>query len=122
MSRSSSAPVSRSEPKTSLHSSKGKLVVARMEPRSYTPLAGIPEVWLSARGSATGVSSRPVSYGEWGIYSHGCKQGCFQPPRPGGVAWVGVPDSAIMRQGGRSSSSVSSAGCQSVIQSLRRLW
>ena len=30
---------------------------------------------------------------------HGCKQGCFQPPRLRGVAWVGVPDSAIMRQG-----------------------
>ena len=33
-SRSSSAPVSRSEPKTSVHSSKGRLVVTMMEPRS----------------------------------------------------------------------------------------
>ena len=34
VSRSSRAPVSRSEPKTSVHSSKGRLVVTRMEPRS----------------------------------------------------------------------------------------
>ena len=32
--RSSSAPVRRSEPNTSVHSSKGRLVVTRMEPRS----------------------------------------------------------------------------------------
>ena len=32
-----------------------------------TPLAGIPEVGLSARGSATGFSSHPFSYGEWGF-------------------------------------------------------
>ena len=33
--RSSNAPVSCSEPKTVVHSSKGRLVVTRMEPRSY---------------------------------------------------------------------------------------
>ena len=38
--QASSTPVRRSEPKTSVHSSKGRLVVPRMEPRSYTPLAG----------------------------------------------------------------------------------
>ena len=48
-----------------------------------TPLAGIPEVWLSAKGFATGFASHPFSYGKWGVCSHGCKQGCFQPPRPG---------------------------------------
>ena len=80
VSRSSSAPVSRSEPKTSVHSSKGKLVVARMEPRSYTPLAGIPEVWLSARGSANRSFQPPRQLRGVGIYRHGCKQGCFQPP------------------------------------------
>ena len=32
--RSSSAPVRRSDPNTSVHSSKGRLVVTRMEPRS----------------------------------------------------------------------------------------
>ena len=32
--RSSRAPVRRSEPNTSVHSSKGRLVVTRMEPRS----------------------------------------------------------------------------------------
>ena len=32
--RSSSAPVRRSEPNTSVHSSKGRLVVTRMEPGS----------------------------------------------------------------------------------------
>ena len=35
--RSSRAPVSRSEPKTSVHTSKGRLVVTRTEPRSYLP-------------------------------------------------------------------------------------
>ena len=34
VSRSSSAPVRRSDPNTSVHSSKGRLVVTRMEPRS----------------------------------------------------------------------------------------
>ena len=34
VSRSSSAPVSRSEPKTSVHSSMGRLVVTRIEPLS----------------------------------------------------------------------------------------
>ena len=34
---------------------------------ALTPLAGIPEVWLSATGSATGFASRPFSYGEWGF-------------------------------------------------------
>ena len=43
-----------------------------------------------------------------GISSRGRKQGCFQPPRPGGVAWVGVPDSVIMRQGGWYSSTMAS--------------
>ena len=65
VSRSSSTLVSRSEPKTSVHSSKGRLVVTRMEPRSHTPLAGIPEVWLSSSGVATGFASHPFSYGEW---------------------------------------------------------
>ncbi len=32
-----------------------------------TPLARIPEVWLSARGFATGFASHPFSYGEWGF-------------------------------------------------------
>ena len=34
------------------------------------------------------------------ISSHGCKKGCFQPPRPRGVARAGVPYAAIMPQGG----------------------
>ena len=101
VSRSSSAPVSRSEPKTSVHSSKGKLVVARMEPRSYTPLAGIPEVWLILpEASATGVYQPPPQLRGVRIYRHGCKQGCFQPPRPLGVARAGVPYPAKMPQGG----------------------
>ena len=32
-----------------------------------TPLAGIPEVWLSAKESATGFYSHPFSYGEQGF-------------------------------------------------------
>ena len=43
-------------------------------------MAGIPEVSDSAKGSATGVSSRPRQAREVRVYSHGCKQGCFQPP------------------------------------------
>ena len=35
MRRSSRAPVSLSEPKTSVHSSKGRLVVTRTDPLSY---------------------------------------------------------------------------------------
>ena len=57
----------RSEPNTSVHYSKGRLVVFRMEVRSYKPLAGISEVWLSAKGVATGFASHPFSYGEWGF-------------------------------------------------------
>ena len=38
-----------------------------------------------------------------------------------GLTRANDPDSAIMRQGGRSSSSVSSAGCQHVVDGLRRL-
>ena len=41
--------------------------------------AGIPEVWVSAKGRATGFSSHPLSYDNGGISSRGCKQGCFQP-------------------------------------------
>ena len=36
------------------------------------------------------VCQPPVQLRGVGIYSHGCKQGCFQPPRPGGVAGAGV--------------------------------
>ena len=32
-----------------------------------TPLAGMPEVWLSAKGFATGFASHPFSYREWGF-------------------------------------------------------
>ena len=38
-----------------------------------------------------------------------------------GLLRANVPDSAILRQGGRSSSSVSNAGCLSVIDDLRQL-
>ena len=34
-----------------------------------------------------------------GIYSHGCKQGCFQPPGRVSPTRARVPDSAIIRQG-----------------------
>ena len=32
-----------------------------------TPPAGTPGVWFSAKGLATGFSSHPLSYGEWGF-------------------------------------------------------
>ena len=48
MRRPSSAPVRRSDPKTSVHSPAGRLVVTRMEPRSYR--------WLKTSKS----SSAPV--------------------------------------------------------------
>ena len=70
-------PVSRSEPKASVHSSKGRVVVTRMEPRSYTPLAGIPEVWFSARGFATGFSSHPFNYKVWELTAMAVKRGLF---------------------------------------------
>ena len=54
-----------------------------------TPLAGIPEVWLSASGVATGFASHPLSYDRGEFTAGGWKQGCFQP---------GPPDSATMRQ------------------------
>ena len=46
------------------------------------PLAGIPEVWLSARGYATGFSSHPLSYDKGEFTAGGWKQGCFQPGPP----------------------------------------
>ena len=51
MRRSSNAPVSRSDPKTVVHSSKGRLVVTRMEPRSYR--------WLkTSKSSSAAVGDR----------------------------------------------------------------
>ena len=41
----------------------------------------------------------PLQLQEVGIYSHGCKQGCFQPPGRVGLTWSGAPDSAIVQQG-----------------------
>ena len=43
-------------------------------------LAGISEVWVSARGRATGFSSHPLSYGGWGFTALAGNRGCFQPP------------------------------------------
>ena len=86
----------RSEPKASVHSSKGKLVVARMEPRSYAPLAGIPEVWFSAKGLATGFSSRPFSYGERGFTAMAVNRAVSSHLDRVSLTRAGVPDSAIM--------------------------
>ena len=55
-----------------------------VECHPYTPLAGIPEVLHSAKGVATGFSSHPSSYELGAFPAGGCKQGCFQPCRPGG--------------------------------------
>ena len=41
----------------------------------------------------------PVQLRGEGVYSHGCKQGCFQPPRPSGPNPGWLLDSAIMQQG-----------------------
>ena len=51
------------------------------------------------QGLCNRISQPPLQLRGVGIYSHGCKQGCLQPPRPGGVAGANVPDSAIMWQG-----------------------
>ena len=51
------------------------------------------------QGVCNWVCQPPLQLRGVGIYSHGCKQGCFQPPGPGGVAGADVPDSAIMWQG-----------------------
>ena len=74
-----------------------------MEPRSYIPLAGIPEEWLSARGSATGVSSRPVSYGEWGFTAMAGNRAVSSHLDRVGLARVGVTGTTIMRMGPKTS-------------------
>ena len=70
-----------------------------MDPRSYTPLAGIPEVWVSARGVATGFYSHPFSYGEWGFTAMAVNRAVSSHVGRVGLARVGVPDLAIIRQG-----------------------
>ena len=89
----------RSEPKTSVHSSRGRVVVTRIELRSSTPLAGIPEVWDSAKGSAIGFSSHPFSYGEWGFTAMAGNRAVSSHGRRVGLTRAGVPGSAIMPQG-----------------------
>ena len=48
------------------------------------PLAGIPEVWLSAKGFATGFASHPFSYGEWGFTAMAVNRAVSSHP----VGWV----------------------------------
>ena len=55
-----------------------------------TPLAGIPEVWLSASGVATGFSSHPLSYDRGEFTAGGWKQPCFQPGPPDAAGPVSV--------------------------------
>ena len=55
-----------------------------------TPLAGIPEVWLSASGVATGFSSHPLSYEMEAFTAGGWKQPCFQPGPPDAAGPVSV--------------------------------
>ena len=57
--------------------------------------AGIPEVWLSAKGSASGFPSRPLNYGEWkftamaaGVRKHGAGP-AVQQRHLGGVPRLG---------------------------------
>ena len=57
VSRSSRAPVRRSEPKISAHSSKGKLVVTRMEPRSWR--------WLKTSKSSAAQVRDQVINDDW---------------------------------------------------------
>ena len=56
-------------------------VVAGVDPHSYTPLAGIPGVGFSARGRATGVSSHPFSYEEWGFTAMAGNRAVSSHPR-----------------------------------------
>ena len=96
----------RSGPKTSSHSSQGSLMVTTIDLRSYS-LGWNSKSILSCQGVINWVCQPPLQLRGVGIYSHGCKQGLFPATwRPGGIAWVGVPDSAIMRQGGWYSSTM----------------
>ena len=49
--------------------------------RSYTPLAGIPGVGFSARHRANGVSSHPLSYGEWAFTAMAGNRAVSSHPR-----------------------------------------
>ena len=59
--------------------------------------AGIPEVWFSARGSATGFASHPFSYGEWGFTAMAVNRAVSNHLDWVGPTRAGVPYSAIMR-------------------------
>jgi len=61
VSRSSVAPVSRSEPRTSVQFSKGKLVVTMTLERSYADEALIVLRHLDSSTTTTGVSMAPLS-------------------------------------------------------------
>ena len=96
--RSSSAPVRRSEPKTSVHLSKGRLLVTRMEPRS-TPLAGIAKVYRPAREGKTGFSSHSFSYGRNEFTAMAVNRAVSSHGDLVGLTRTGAPGSAIMRRG-----------------------
>ena len=66
------------------------------------PLAGIPEVWLSTRGFATGFASHPFSYGEWGFTAMAVNRAvssqdrrtprpCGRPGGPATPCWRSTP-------------------------------
>ena len=51
------------------------------------------------QGVCNWVCQPPLQLRGVGIYSHGCKQGCLQPPGRVSPTRARVPDSAIIRQG-----------------------
>ena len=68
--------------------------------------AEIREVWLSAKCSAIRFSSRLFSYEEWGFTAMAVNRAVSSHLDRVGLLGSGVPDSAIMWQGGWSSSTM----------------
>ena len=75
------------------------VVVTRMEPRSRTPPGWNTWSRVFCHRLCKRSFQPPLQLRGWWIYSHGCKQGCFQPCQPEGPAWADVPDSPITALG-----------------------
>ena len=70
-----------------------------VERHPAAPLAGMGKSIPSCQGEINRVFQPPPELRHGGIPSRGRKQGCFQPPWPGAVAWADVPDLAVMWHG-----------------------
>ena len=74
----------------------GSEIIAR---HPAAPPAGMGKSIPSCQGEINRVSQPPPELRQGGFPSRGRKQGCFQPPWPGAVAWADVPDLAVMWHG-----------------------